>query len=137
MTNKEYLQQAYRLDNLIDAKLEQITQLRAMAEKQTATLSAAPISGLQPHSRVENCMVKIVDLENEINRDIDRLVSLKRDIQQTISHIHNPDYRLLLELRYLNFKTWEQIAVQMHYSYRNILYLHGKALEQINKDQLS
>ena len=44
MTAKEYLSQAYRIDQRINAKLEQVMALRALATKATGTLSDMPRS---------------------------------------------------------------------------------------------
>ena len=74
---------------------------------------------------------KIIDLEHEINRDIDRLVDLKRDMVKVIKAVDNTEYQTLLELRYLCFKTWEQIAITMGYSERSIYNLHEAALKNI------
>ena len=37
----------------------------------------------------------------------------------------------LLYKRYVLYKTWEEIAVDMNYSIRKIYYLHGEALSQL------
>lgn len=71
---------------------------------------------------------KIIDLQAEINRDIDALVELKREIIGAIKAVENPEYQTLLEKRYLCFLHWEQIAVDMNYGIDNIFKLHKKAL---------
>ena len=71
---------------------------------------------------------KIIDLQNEINADIDRLVDLKREIVAVIKAVEQPEYQTLLEKRYLCFLTWEQIAVDMNYGIDNVFKLHKKAL---------
>ena len=115
MKAKEYLSQAYRLDQRIDAKIEQVMSLRNLAAKATSTLSDAVPSGTRNVHRMEDIIIKIIDFENEINADIDRLVDLKREIMRVIKALPNPEYQTLLELRYLCFKPWEQIAVEMGY----------------------
>ncbi len=132
MTAKEYLSQAYRIDQRINSKLEQIVSLRALATKATSTLSDTPPSGTRNVHSMEDIITKIVDLENEINRDIDILVDLKREFVSVIREIDNTEYQTLLELRYLCFKTWEQIAVDMGYSLQHIFRIHDKALKEIN-----
>ncbi|AND85581.1 DUF1492 domain-containing protein [Clostridium tyrobutyricum] len=129
MTAKQYLSQAYRIDQRINSKLEQIVSLRALAAKATSTLSDTLPSGTRNVHSMEDIIAKMVDLENEINADIDTLVDLKREFVFIIKKISNPEYQTLLELRYLCFKTWEQIAVEMGYGLRYIHKLHGKALE--------
>ena len=129
MTSKEYLAQAYRIDQRINSKLEQIVSLRELATKATSTLSDTPPSGTRNVHSMEGTIAKMMDLENEINRDIDTLVDLKREFVFIIKKINNPEYQTLLELRYLCFKTWEQIAVDMGYDLRYIHKLHNRALE--------
>lgn len=116
MSAKEYLSQAHRIDQRIDAKLEQVSALRALATKASCTLSDMPRSDSPNVCRMEDIIIKIVDSENEINAEIDRLVDLKREMRVVIGAVSQPDYQTLLELRYLCFKTWEQIAVSMGYS---------------------
>ncbi len=81
------------------------------------------------NSRLEDTVVKIIDLQEEINRDIDRLVDLKRDIVRAIKKVKKPEYQILLELRYLCFKTWEEIAVKMNCSIDNVFKMRNKALK--------
>ena len=40
------------------------------------------------------------------------------------------EFQTILELRYLCFKPWEQIAVEMGYELRYVFKLHGRALDQ-------
>lgn len=98
MTVKEYLSQAYRIDQRINSKLEQVASLRALATKATSTLSDTPPSGSRNVQSMENVIVKIIDLENEINEDIDTLVDLKREIVGVIKRIDNPEYDIVAEI---------------------------------------
>lgn len=59
------------------------------------------------------------------------LVDLKKEIAGVIRGVSNLEYQTLLELRYLCFKTWEQIAVQMGYGIDNIYKMHHKAMREI------
>jgi len=131
MTVKEYLGQAYRLDQRINSKIEHVSSLNDLATKCTSTISDMPRSATPNNSRMEDIIVKIIDLQNKINSDIDRLVDLKREMVGIIKGVDNIECQTLLELRYLCFKTWEQIAVDMGYTTRNLHLLHKKALNQI------
>lgn len=128
MTAKEYLGQAYRLDQRINSKLEQVLSLRDLTTKATATMSDIPGGGSRNVYRMQDIIGKIIDLENEINADIDQLVDLKCEMVATIKSVENPEYQTLLELRYLCFKPWEQIAVDMGYSIHHLYKLHNAAL---------
>lgn len=127
MTAKEYLSQAYRLDQRIDSKIAQVAALNDLATKCTATLTGMPRNPNRGGSTMADAVCKIVDLQEEINRDIDRLVDLKREIVAVIKAVENPEYQVMLEKRYLSFQTWEQIAVDMNYSIQHIYRLREKA----------
>lgn len=131
MTTKEYLGQAYRLDQRINSKLEQIASLNELATKCTGVLTGMPRNPNRGTSTMADAVAKIVDLQAEINRDIDRLVDLKREMVRLIKAVDNTEYQTLLELRYLCFKTWEQIAVDMGYNVRHVYRLHDEAVENI------
>ncbi len=128
MRAKEYLGQAYRLDQRIDSKIAQVATLNELATKCTSTLTGMPGSPNHGRSTMAEAVEKIIDLQAEINRDIDRLVDLKREIITVIKAVEPPEYQTLLEKRYLCFMTWEQIAVDMNYGIDNIFKLHKKAL---------
>ncbi len=127
------LRLAYRIDQRINSKLEQVHSLRELASKATATLSDDRIKETRNFQRMEDIICKIIDLESEINSDIDKLVDLKCEIVKLIKSIPNPEHQTILELRYLCFKTWEQIAVDMNYSIHHLYKMHNGALNVCNK----
>lgn len=131
MTAKEYLSQAYRLDQRINSKLEQVASLNELATKCTSTLTGMPRNPNRSTSTMADAVGKIIDLQAEINRDIDRLVDLKREMVTVIKAVGNTEHQTLLELRYLCFRTWEQIAVDMGYSIQHIYRLREKACDEI------
>ena len=131
---KEYLGQDYRIDQRINSKIEQVSALNYMATKATSTISDMPGSASRNIHRMEDVIVKIIDLQNEINADIDELVDFKAEVMSVIKSIDNLEYQTLLELRYLCFKPWEQIAIELGYSINNVFKMHRKAIELLEKD---
>ena len=132
MNAKEYLSQAMHIDQRINSKLEQVTRLRENAANCTAALSDTLRPDSPNQQRMEETICKIVDLEREINEDIDRLVDLKAEARKAINAVNDPDQQLILELRYLCYKPWLEIAGAMGYSEAGIYKLHGKALKKIH-----
>ena len=128
---KEYLSQAFRIDQRIQSKMEQVASLNDLATRATATYSDMPGSETRNLHRMEDAILSIIELEAEINEDICKLVQTKKDIVHKIKAVQNTEYQTLLELRYLCFKTWEQIAVQMGYGIDNIYKMHHKAMREI------
>ena len=131
MNAKEYLSQAFRLDQRINSKLDQVAFLRDLANKITTSYSMDKVEGTRQYNSKEYILVKIIDYENEIDADIDRLVDLKIEITRLIRNVTDVDSQLLLELRYLNFKTWEEIATIMGFTFQWVHTLHKKALRKI------
>lgn len=130
MTAKQFLRQARYLDERINTKITQVSSLHDLATKATATLSDMPGSPTRNTHRMEDIIIKILMLENEINSDIDHLVDLKENILAVIKAVDDEECRLLLEKRYLNFESWEDIAAEMCTSAQNIYRLHNKALKK-------
>lgn len=133
MEIKKYLSQAYRIDQRINSKLEQIVSLHELAMKATSTINDMPVNCTKNTDKMAGIISKIVDLESEINAEIDRLVEVKKNIIFIIKQVQNSELQTLLELRYLCFKTWEQIAVDMGYSVQNAYKLHEKALKFLKR----
>lgn len=133
MTTKEYLSQAYRIDQRINSKIEQINRLHDLATKATSTISETGACNSGNKQQMEGVIVKIVDLEREINEDIDMLIEVKKGIMAMIKKVENPEYQTLLELRYLCLKTWKQIASDMSYDISWVHRLHNKAIKKLNK----
>ncbi|MCC8013657.1 MAG: DUF1492 domain-containing protein [Eubacterium sp.] len=134
MTAKEYLGQAYRIDQRIKNKTEQLNSFRELAVNVSSTISDYPSKGTRNVHRLENTIVKIVDMENQIKADIDRLINLKIEITNAIASVNDEHCRMVLELHYLQFKSWTDIAFEMNYSPRQISRIKDKAHKQIEKN---
>ena len=128
---KEYMEQARYLDMQINSKIEQVRTLNELATKVTTVYSDMPHSPNKNTGRMEETIAKIIDLESEIDRDIDALVDLKQEVKTAISKVEDEKYRVLLELRYINQKSWEEIANQLGYDLRYTHKIHGRALQKI------
>ena len=131
MEAKAYLSRAYRIDREINAKLEQIMALRELASKATATISDMPRASSPNVCRIQDIISKIIDFEQDINQEIDRLIDIKREVSGVIGEVNSSDYRTLLELRYLCFRSWERIAVEMQYSIQHTYRIHEQALNAV------
>lgn len=137
MTTKEYLKQTFKLDAEINSLIQSVETLEAKATKVTTMLDPNKVGqgSFNLHSR-EQIIVKKCDFECNINKKIDEFIDLKRQIYEQIYKLDNADYRILLTHRYINLKTFEQIAVEMNYTYRHITRLHGYAIQSFEKQVL-
>lgn len=130
MTAKQYLSQAYRLNERINSDLSELDRLRDLA----TSLSSVNYDSIRVSSTrsteapFEKTICKIIDAEKKINAEIDRLVDLKAEISGAISQLANVDEQLLLRFRYINNYGWEKIAVLMSVSMRTVHRIHASAL---------
>ena len=131
MTARQYLGQAYRIDQRINSKLKQVSLLRGNVMNLSINMKEISIQTSRDNARMENTLLKIIDQEREIDAEIDRLVDLKAEIKRVIDGVENIEYRLILELRYLCFRSWEEIAVEMDYSIDYVFKIHRRALEMV------
>ena len=129
MTAKEYLEQYRRLKIEIDSKTEQLEELREFAKSVSHSSGAGGHAGVS--DKVGKTVAKIIDLENEISCQIDKLLELKKEIESTIAKVDDPVLRQLLTLRYINGRKWEQISNDLDYSRMQIHRLHENALEKV------
>ena len=133
MLAKDFLNQAFLIDQRIRAKSEQIRTLNEIATSCSATLTGMPRNPNRGGSRMADAVCKMIDLENEIARDMDRLIEVKREIVAVINAVDDVVLRTLLEKRYLCGATWEEISVDLCFNRRWTLRLHDKALGAIQK----
>jgi predicted AlkP superfamily phosphohydrolase/phosphomutase len=138
MTAKQYLQQAFRLNQRIESNREEIARLRALVTSiGSPDLSVDKVQGGGNQDRLGQTIAKIIDFERELEAEIQNYVSLRREIHNRINAIQEEDLKLILQKRYLNFQKWGQLAVDMNYSFRNVMYLHKQALNVFTEKFLS
>lgn len=129
MTAKEYLRQAYRLDQKINSDLEEVAALREMASSVSSPqLSERVQTSRKGDAPFVRCLEKIIELEDKINKEIDLLVELKKEIRRVITTVEDTDERMVLKYRYVHNYTWEQIGNELHADARTVRRWHGKAL---------
>ena len=125
-----YLSRYRRLNERIDRLLEEQSRWREMALKITPTLSQTPGGG-ESGSPIERPMDKVLEIDVEINREIDELQIIRQEIRAALNQLEDENLKLLMEYRYIDGLTWEQIAVKMNYCWRQVCRKHGQALTQI------
>ena len=132
MTNKEYLRQAYRLDQKINSDIEEVTRLREMASSISSPVLGDKVqtsrNGEAPFVR---SIEKILMLEEKIDREIDLLVDLKSQMRDVIAAVPDTDERMVLRYRYIHNLTWEQIGNELNADARTIRRWHGSALVNV------
>ena len=118
---------------MIDCKLEQVTELRERLLSIGATSDGDKVQTSGAKDTFADTIAKIVDLENIINRDLDRLIDNKAKARDMIEKLDDEVFKVILYKRYFDRKSFEQIAVECNYSWRWIHDLHSNALIALEK----
>lgn len=138
MTAKEYLQQLERADVIIEQKMKEQADLEELSKRVRAIdygKDRVSSSGTGDAPFV-NPVLKIVMLEQEINAEIDKYVDLKRKITGEIQSLQDPQFIKVLFKRYVEYKGFDKIAVELECSERNVYTIHGQALKDFTEKVL-
>lgn len=119
-----YLSQTIQLNERIDQDVERSHALRTL-------MVGAPC--VADGDQRKDIARELAELEARIIEDVDALVDLKTEIEQRIKRLADVKLRLVLELRYLCGRTWEQVAGDLNMSVSYVRHLHRRALEDFHR----
>ena len=128
MNALDFLSQAYRADQQIQSKVQQIDRLRATAGDIRLVYEQGKVQSSSVTSRVEEAVMRIIEEEENINAEIDHLVDVKLQIRAVINRVEDVTLRLILEKRYLLFEQWSEIG--------NDLFMSPRWAQEKHKDAL-
>lgn len=128
MTAKEYLQQYRDAVRRSTAAQDHLDELRAMAERITPNYGSSGGGTHQTGDKLGAAVARLVDAESRVSDELELLEATEREVIGTIDKVTDGTLHTLLYERYINGKTWEQIAVALNYSYRQTTRMHGAAL---------
>lgn len=131
MTAKQYLRQGYRLNELIKTHQDELAQLHRMVGS-VQSPGFDKLGGGAPKwngsTAEQSLVIKTVDLEAQIKREVAQMVDLLQEIHDVIEAVPDRNERLVLRCRYILFLNWTETAERMSYSYQQVRRIHGTAL---------
>lgn len=126
MTPKEFLSQAWRIETRIEKKIEERERIEAkLTSGRMTNLTGMPRGGNYDWT---DAVASVMRFTEQINAEIMQLCTIKRQVNDAIEAVEDRRYRMVLEMRYRNYMSWEEIADEMHYDPRWVQELHGRAL---------
>lgn len=75
----------------------------------------------------------LVELEDKIDELIDRLYATKTEILGVIDRLEDRREFLALKVYYIDMKTWEEVAVEMNYTWRQTMRIRKAALLHVEE----
>lgn len=125
---KTYLLKIRKTDQIIRRLMEVRFSLRLSLYSTGAPLSGMPGGGHDP-DRMGKTIARLDELEQRIDTYVDELVARKAETFEKIRGMDDLNEQNILIARYIQLKSWKQIAREMHYSEQQIYRLHGMALQ--------
>lgn len=124
----------------IDKEIQALTEIRDSLEKDAVFLRAVDyskdrVSSAASRGSVEDTAIRIADAQGRVTGKIDELIEAKQRAMKIIEGLPEGPHKAVMYNRYILLKTWESIAVDLNYSYRHVLRLHGDALEILRNMQ--
>lgn len=128
-----YLKRIGCMDAKINTNIEELAHLEALATKTTSVMGGERVQASSSQQKMADCVVKIVELKNIITKEIDEYIELKNEARHLLGECDSECMTLLYK-RYFQHEDWEQIAVEMKFSYKWVSGgLHQRALAQMQK----
>lgn len=109
----------------IDTKLQKITN----------TLQPDKVQMSKDSDKWALLIQKKLDLQELINAEVANGYKEIAKLEGLISELSERE-KLLIRYRYIDCLEWELICVKMHYSWRQIHYIHSDALRKLSKTKI-
>lgn len=130
---RDYLEQLKSIDKIIENKLKEKEQWRAMALSTTTQMGGERVQSSHNPQKMSDAIVKYIELEDEINEYVDKLADLKKEIISLLDKVDNTLEYTVLHKRYVQYKSFGKIAAEENYSYQYIIEVHGRGLKKFQK----
>lgn len=126
-----FLEQPERLDTIIKNKLIEKQQWRDIALGITASMEGERVQSSGSQQKMADAIGRCVDMEAEIDRLVDKLIDTKKDVVQTIELLDSPTEYNVLHMRYIQYKSLQEIADHYNRDYGWVTTTHGRALKSV------
>lgn len=129
LKSESYLMHVRSLSMLIRSKKEQIEF------EQECTLSGVDYGEkitVQPtRDAIDNHIISLAALVDTYNTELAEYIEAKKEAAQVLKKLSKPEYTVALTSYYMNCYTWEQVCVDMNYSWGGMMKLRQKAIIEL------
>lgn len=132
MKAKDFLGKVRKIDRIIENKMIEKAQWKSIALGSTSNMDGERVQGSGNQQKMSDAIDRYVDLEKEIDRYIDDLISKKRDVISVIECLPVDEYDLLHKM-YVQLKDLDAAAAMCDKSYSWATTVHGRALKNVQR----
>lgn len=130
MDARQYLSQLKKLGSMIENKRAEIKQWKAVAYGITPQASGERVQSSGRGDRMENAVCNYATLEAELEAQIARYEDMMREVIGVVEQLEDPFYSIIHK-HYIQRKKFNQISVEVGYTYQYTTELHRIALEMV------
>lgn len=127
MTAKQYLNRARGIDNRINSLLETKAKIKDQLTNITQSYEHDITSGTKDPHKFD----RLVIIENQIDELIDQMLCAKSEVLSIVYQVQDWRLQEVLKRRYVDMQSFEQIAYNMNYAWRQVMRLHKKGLQEV------
>nr|DAW10789.1 MAG TPA: Protein of unknown function (DUF1492) [Caudoviricetes sp.] len=128
---KHQLKQIRLIDLEVKSKMEELDRLNNSFLK-SPSLKEINVQESKV-SLKDDAYVKIINLNDYINDQVDKLIDLKYQLIQAIEQLDNSRERTIIWMKYISSKGWDEIAEELKISKTTLFILHDEAIKKIEK----
>lgn len=125
---KEYLRRYLEAKRMQEVLEREIDELRLDRMTPSGLLQDGMPHGSSGGGDLSGYVARLDELDRKLRAQMYKKIQLRAEITERIDAMENETESLLLRLRYIHGLKWEEVAVKMDYSWKQIHRLHSKAL---------
>ena len=127
---KEYLNRYRQAVRKYNSLQEQEKQLRSQMDGPKA-IEYSDMPKAYKQTDLSDYMVRLERILDRIANEKNEMQKIQLEIEEKIIDVMDGEQSRILYLRYIQFMKWEDICVEMGYSWRQIHNIHSKALNDL------
>ncbi|MCQ2286508.1 MAG: hypothetical protein MJZ76_06515 [Bacteroidales bacterium] len=128
---KEYLRRYRNLKREGRSLRAALLEANELADGLKSPLISDMPKGNHGESDLSSAIARIDSLERKLSRKCGEIQQALEDISETISRIEDEQQRTIIRMRYIEGRSWANIAVLLERSEPWVFKLHGEALDAI------
>ena len=129
---QKFLERVEMIDTIVENKLTEQRQWQDLALSITANMSGEKVqSSSKSTSKMADAVINCIAMESEIAEAVDKLITEKRKVIQTIESLYSPTEYKILHMRYIQHISLTDIADKLNKEYTWVTTTHGRALKSV------
>jgi DNA-directed RNA polymerase specialized sigma24 family protein len=133
METRDWLNRVKKIDLQIKNKLVEKQQWKDIALGITANMDGERVQSSGSQQKMADAITKCIDMENEINALVDKLIDTKREVIAVIEQVKSPAQYDVLHMVYIQGLKLQEVADRYGMSYDWAATTHGRALQNVEE----